>query len=93
MRKPNPYRQALKLLEQLHKEYPDYTLGRHLSTAFADYGDIWAVSDKELLYALQKYQSLMDVDNMSISEDYINMIMEDSKHLDEFVEDEDDIFN
>ena len=56
-KKPKHYNQVLKLLQQLQTSYPDYNMGRHLSTALADYGDFWGISDRELLFDLTKYKS------------------------------------
>ena len=39
--KANFYKKSTDLLNKLQKEYPTYTLGRHIATAFSDYGDIW----------------------------------------------------
>lgn len=72
-RKPNYYRQIIKVLESLHKAHPTYNIGRHISTALDGHTDVWGVSDKEFLYALQKYEIElnMDVDHEEDIEDII----------------------
>lgn len=83
--------QALSILEELHKDYPSFTIARHVSTATADYGDIWGMSNKEFLFALEKYQTELSLDSTPIAEDgYIQALLEDSEHLlDNQQEDED----
>ena len=55
MKKPNYYRQILQMLERLRKAHPTYNIGRHISTALDGYNDVWGVTDKEFLFALEKY--------------------------------------
>ena len=78
-RKPNYYRQIIKVLESLHKAHPTYNIGRHISTALDGHTDVWGVSDKEFLYSLQKYEIElnMDVDH----EEDIEDIIEDGMNL------------
>ena len=89
--KKNNYMEALSVLEELHKDYPTFTIARHIATATADYGDIWGMSGKELLFALEKYQTELSLDSAPIADDdYIQALLEDSKHLlDNQQEDED----
>ena len=88
-RKPNYYRQIIKVLESLHKAHPTYNIGRHISTALDGHTDVWGVSDKEFLYSLQKYEIElnMDVDH----EEDIEDIIEDGMNLERtlFEEEED----
>jgi hypothetical protein len=73
MKNPNYYRQVLQTLERLRKDHPTYNIGRHISTALDGYNDIWGVSDKEFLFALEKYEIElnMDVDHEEDIEDII----------------------
>lgn len=76
------YEQSLEILRQLKTEHPSFGIARHISTAVSDYGDIWGMTDKEFLFALQKYQAELNMDISPISdEDYIQALIEDSKHL------------
>jgi len=52
MGRPNDYYRVLALLQQLHVSYPNYNMGRHLATALDEYGDVWGLTDRELLFAL-----------------------------------------
>lgn len=81
-RKINNYNKALKLLQELHSEYPSYSIAQHLSTALADYGDYWGITDREFCFALEKYQNELALDVQNIApDDYVEKIVEDAKHL------------
>jgi hypothetical protein len=62
-KKPTYYKPIISILEELCKTYPSYGLGRHFSTAFSEYTDLWGVTDKELLFALEKYKAELQYDN------------------------------
>src|SRR5690349_21496198 len=83
MAKKSNYEEIIKTLQELKKTYPSYGLGRHISTALADYGEIWGLSDKELLFALQKYQSELEYNQTS--DDDLTKIIEDGKNLDKLL--------
>lgn len=88
-RKASPYNQVVQILHQLHKDYPSYNMGRHLSTALDGYGDIWGLPDKEILFALQKYQMQLesDIPPMENEED-IERIIKDAMNLDDILKKE-----
>lgn len=76
------------MLERLHKAHPTHNMGKHIATALD--GDLWGVSDKEFLLALQKYEINLDIDR-HIDEDEIDEIIKDGMHLDRtFLEEEED---
>ena len=82
MRKPNYYKKAIEILSELHNAYPNFGLARHLSTALSDYGDFWGLTDKELTFALEKYQAELALDIDQIADDaYVNQIIEDGMDL------------
>jgi hypothetical protein len=90
-RKASYYNQVINALQELHIHYPSYNLGRHLATAFSDYGDLWGVTDKEFLFALDRYKAQLDMDYSHKDEDYVDKIVKDGMDLDKlFKEDEDD---
>lgn len=62
MRKASAYSQILATLNELHKDYPKYNMGRHLATALDEYGDIWGLTDREILFALKKYKAKLQMD-------------------------------
>ncbi len=91
MRPPNYNKQFIHLLEELVKTYPTYNMGRHISTAFADYGDIWGTPTKELCFALEKYMTELALDeNQVVSEKYVQEILSDGEHLFDVQQEEDE---
>jgi hypothetical protein len=82
----NYYRTCLKVLTSLHKDFPKIPLGKHISTALDEHGDVFNLTDKDISQALKKYHStllstakfaqdeeeelLKDEDNVSLLDDY-----------------------
>jgi len=91
-RTPDYKKKFGELMHQLSREYPTFGIGRHLSMALSDYGDFWGISDKELCFAIEKYQAELALDEQQlVPDDYIKEIEEDAKHLfDEKSEDEEE---
>lgn len=84
------YKRILKLLEELHKNYPTFNLGRHLATALDDYGDVWGISDKELLFLLEKYKTALELDQLHIMDDaYVAKIVKDAENFDDILKEDD----
>lgn len=79
------------MLERLHKAHPTYNIGRHISTALDGYDDIWGVTDKEFLFALEKYELELNMDSPHIDEEEIEEIIKDGMNLERtlFEEEED----
>lgn len=87
-KRATPYNQAVQILHDLKKEYPNNTLGQHIATALGDYGDIWGISDKEFVFALEKYRAEMELNIVSDTE--VDKIVKDAENLDKmFLEEED----
>ncbi len=76
------------MLESLHKAHPFYNMGQHISTAM-DGSDLWGVSDKEMLLALQKYEASLDMD-INHNEEEIEEIIKDGMNLERMFEEEED---
>jgi hypothetical protein len=89
MRK-DQYQQALHTLQELHKNFPTYNLGRHLATALADYGDIWGMTDKEIAFALDKYKSEIEMDVPHPDESEIDRIIKEGMDLDNILKEEEE---
>lgn len=84
-RKKDHYTDAVNILIRLKKSYPKLTLGQHIDTALSDYTDVWSISDKEFLFAIEKYEHELEIDhNVDLN---IDEIIEDGKNL-TFNEDE-----
>lgn len=56
------YNKIIKALQTLHKTHPSYNMGRHIATALDGYPDIWGLTDREFLFALNKYIIELDMD-------------------------------
>lgn len=89
MKTPNYYQQIIQTLRRLNKAHPFYNMGQHLSTAM-DGSELWAVSDKELLFSLQKYEITLDMDVDHIDEKEIEAIIKDGMNLEKLFEEEED---
>jgi hypothetical protein len=89
MSKKNNYQQALHTLQELHKDFPTYNLGRHLATALSDYGDIWGITDKELAFALDKYKSELEMDVPHTDDSELDRIIKEGMDLDNILKEED----
>ena len=83
MRRTREFNQIISLLQELNSSYPQYNLGRHLSTIVDEYGDLWGVTDKELIFAFKKYKDKLDMD----------VSHEDEKELDEIIREAIDLEN
>ena len=89
-KKPNYYSQVVNALQELHKLYPHYNMGRHLATALADYGDVWGVTDKELLFALNKYRSQLEMDFPHTDDAELDSIIKEGMDLENMFKEEED---
>ena len=66
-------------------------MGRHLSTALSDYGDVWGVTDKELAFALEKYKTRLELDIPHIADDAeLDQIVREGMDLDSLFKEEED---
>lgn len=89
-KQPNYYRQIIQTLGRLQKAYPTYNMGRHISTALDEYTDVWGVSDKEFLFAIQKYEIELNIDGPHIDDEEIEEIIKDGMNLDSMFEEEEE---
>lgn len=88
-RRTSYYNQAIHILQDLHKSYPEYNMGRHIATALDGYGDVWGLSDKELTFLLGKYKTRLDLDIPHLIDGDIDEIMRGGMDLDSLFKDED----
>jgi hypothetical protein len=89
MRRATYYSQVLHLLQALHRTYPNYNMGKHLSTALDGYGDMWGLTDRELLFALEKYKAQIEMDIPHADDDEIDQIIKEGMNLDNILTEED----
>lgn len=86
-RKPSDFNKLISLFTELHKAYPHYGIGRHLSTALADYGDFWGMTDRELTFALEKYKLQLEMDVPGVED--IDEIIRQGMNLDTILKEDD----
>lgn len=82
----NYYKACIKTLQVLHKQHPTFPIGRHISTALDGYGDAWGMTDKEMYYALKRYQTILETDQEArteVHERYVERVVDRGMHLDE----------
>jgi hypothetical protein len=89
MPRSNDYYRVLALLQQLNISYPNYNMGKHISTALAEYGDVWGLSDRELLFAFEKYKAELDMDIPHTDESELDQIIRDGMNLENILKEED----
>ena len=87
--KSTHYNQVIHILNELNKSYPTYNVGRHLSTALDGYGDVWGMTNKELVFALTKYKTQLDADIPHNDESDIDDIIKQGMDLDNILKEED----
>jgi hypothetical protein len=64
-------------------------MGRHLATALDGYGDVWGVTDRELVFALSKYISQLDMDIPRTDAEELDRIIKEGMDLDSLFKEED----
>jgi len=90
MRKTSYYSYVINILQQLRMAYPSYNMGRHLATALDGYGDMWGLTDKEMLFALEKYKAELELDIPHTDDNEIEEIIKDGMNLDDILKDQED---
>lgn len=80
-RKPNNYNQVIHILQELHNLHPEYTMAMHLATALDGYRDIWGITDKEFLFAIEKYKATLELYTPYSEGDELEKIISDGVAL------------
>lgn len=88
MKKITNYIQIVKLLTELNTSFPQYNMGRHLATALDEYGDMWGLTDKELLFALTKYKAQLEMDVQHTDDEELDEIIKQGMNLDDILKEE-----
>jgi len=84
------YNNIILILEELHKNFPSYNMGRHISTALDEYGDVWGMTDKEMVFALSKYKSQLDLDVQHADDSEIDKKVKEGMDLDNILNEEEE---
>lgn len=80
-RKPKYYNHIIHTLQELQTKYPSYTMGMHIATALGDYRDFWGITDKEFLFALDKYKLQLEMEAPIVDGEELNKIIKDGMDL------------
>lgn len=80
---------VFNILKTLKKNYPTLPLSRHIVDATSDYNNLWGLSDKELSYALEKYEKELSI-NQPPSEEEINTIIQEGMDLEHIFDEEEE---
>lgn len=85
------FKKVIKLLEELHKEYPQLGIGRHFTSALSEYGDPWGMTDKELNFALDKYRQAMELDIQGylMEDEYVAKVIKDAENFEDILKETD----
>lgn len=70
--------QIIDVLRQLKVKYPARGVAQHLSEALTDYPHYWGLSDKEFLFALDKYVIELEENNPPPEKELQKLIDESS---------------
>ena len=81
MSKKQYFSQILDILRQLKTKYPNQGIGQHLSGILSDYPNYWGMSDKEFLFALEKYVLEME-ENDPLPEKELKKLIDESSSID-----------
>jgi hypothetical protein len=80
-KKINFFKKLIAQLQELHNDYPNQSVATHFAIALQDYGNIWGLSDKEVSFAIEKYQVELELNNFIPDKD-LDKIIEEGKNLD-----------
>jgi len=85
------FQKILLQLEQLHKNHPSYSYGHIHSMAFCDYKDTFGITDRESLFAIEKYNCELELDADPIaSPDYMEKLYKDVENFDNILNEDED---
>lgn len=85
--------EAIKVLKELIKAYPNQTLASHITLALEEYSNDTWVSDKEFYFAIEKYRCEKELDTTPlVSQAEIEEIYTDGMNLsiEDILDEEDD---
>ena len=82
------YNKIIRALQTLHKTHPSYNMGRHIATALDGYPDVWGLTDRELLFALNKYIIELDMD--VLHDENVDLIIKEGLDLNHILDEEEE---
>lgn len=87
--KTNYLPKILSTLKDLEKSYPTLSVARHISDATAEHDSLWGLSNKELLFCLEKYAEELQA-NQPPTEAEIERIQKEAMDLSTILLDEEE---
>lgn len=87
--KPNHLSKIVKVLEQLHKDFPHCNLGRHLATAL-DEQDLWSLTDGNMFILLDEYAAELSLDKPHEDSEELEKIIKGGMNLTTLLDDDDE---
>lgn len=81
MRQKNYKSEILSTIKEIFKKFPNQLVSTHLSLAFSDYASIDGISDKEILFLLDKYKYEKELDIEIQHDASIDRIIEEGQNL------------
>jgi hypothetical protein len=64
-------------------------MGRHIATALDGYPDVWGLTDREFLFALNKYIIELDMD--VLHDENVDLIIKEGLDLNHILDEEEEI--
>lgn len=91
MKDRNYKKEFISILSELIKNYPTQDLSLHLSLMLAEYPNFDSLSDKELVFLINKYKCEKDLDfSPSHNETEIERIIREAQDLEHILDDNED---
>jgi hypothetical protein len=91
MAKENYQNEIFSLLKELKKKYPNFSIGRHISSCIENNEQLWGMTDKELYYQLKRYSLELSIDEKVNANFDIDEIIKDGESMFDEIDDFSDL--
>lgn len=91
MAKENYQNEIFSLLKELKKKYPNFSIGRHISSCIENNEQLWGITDKELHYQLKRYSLELSIDEKVNANFDIDEIIKDGESMFDEIDDFSDL--
>lgn len=91
MAKENYQNEIFSLLKELKKKYPNFSIGRHISSCIENNEQLWGITDKELYYQLKRYSLELSIDEKVNANFDIDEIIKDGESMFDEIDDFSDL--
>lgn len=83
--------ELITIFKSLNHKFPNQGLGRHIADATVEYPNLWSLPNSELLFALNKYQTELDLNIVDQSE--VDKIIKDAENIEHILDSDEDMFD